>query len=182
VGLSEAFVEELRAKYAEMLAMRLAEEAAGSGTSVGADVRARMCALAARFPGALRELDQLELEEIRRRLGRLEAVSSRRDATEPWMEAVALFHQFTRGVLCAKRWLNGRKSVTAGLERAYVVEAASLPFPREALSWHMELAAIARPPEGRVTDLVYARIATVLSISEPEARRRVFGPRAGRRR
>src|SRR5271165_4003571 len=101
---------QLRDKYVEMVAMRVAHAA---GQEEAADVRARMSALAARFPGALREIDDLDLVELRTRIAKLEGVLTGALPTEPWMEAVALFHKMTRGALCAKRWLSGRKRTDA---------------------------------------------------------------------
>ncbi len=172
-------LDELRAKYAEMLAMR-ADHA--SGAEDPASVRTRMSDLAARFPGALREIDELELEEIRRRLVALDDVLAGRRPEEPWMEAVALFHALARGALVAKRWLAGRKRIDASVEAAFAEALSALPFGRDARAWRDELARIASPPGGRLTALVFVRVGRALGVSEREARRRVFAPgrRAGR--
>jgi hypothetical protein len=148
-----------------------------------AQARPRMAELARRFPGALRELDDLELLEIRRRLGALDAVLGEEGKIEPWMEALALFHSFARGALCAKQWLSGRKAVDRDVEQAFAVEVGSLLFPEEARAWTRELARIASPPLGRVTELVLARVAREMGTTEEEARGLVFGiPRRERRR
>jgi hypothetical protein len=177
--------EELLVKYGEMLAMRLAHHAGDEDTVA---VRGRMAGLASRFPGALREIDELELAEIRRRIDRLNAVLTCPADEEPWMEAVGAFHAEARGALGAKRWLDGRKreGVDATVEKAFAREAKNLPFSQELLAWAGHLASIASPPEGRVTNLVFARLAVRLGTTEKEARRRVFGPprhhRAGPRK
>jgi hypothetical protein len=178
VGLSEEFAS-LREKYVEILAMRLLEEVATPSAEHRANVRARMSTLAARFPGALRELDDLAISEIRRRINTLDAVAAGTGAVEPWMEAIALFHRLARGALWAKRWLRGRKSVNASLEAAYVVDALSVDSACDALAWRTELAAIARPPEGRMMRLVFARIGEALNLSELQARRAAFGRARG---
>jgi hypothetical protein len=139
------------------------------------EMRQRMGELALHFPGALRELDDLELGEIRRRVDALEAVLEGRVQPEPWMEAVALFHALTRGALVVKRWLGGRKRVDAALTRRFVAENAQLPFAEDAQSWAEELAGIASPPRGRLTDAVFARLARTLGVAERQARRLVFG-------
>ena len=167
-------VEKLRAKYAEMLAMRLLH---ASGNEDGALVRARMAALASHFPGALRELDELELEEIRRRISRLDAVLQESSEAEPWMEAIGTFHVLARGVLAAKRWLDGRRRVDAALERAFEIELELLPFPEELRGWAASLSLVAAPPRGRVMDLVFARVAAPRGVAEREARLLVFGAR-----
>jgi hypothetical protein len=174
-----AALEELLAKYAQMLAMRVAH---ASGDDDADEARARMAEVASRFPGALREIDDLELEEIRRRIEVLgEVVHAGREA-EPWMEAVAMFHAMARGALCAKRWLGGRKRVDSVVEREFERGVSLLLFPEDARGWRSDLARIASPPRGRVMDVVFARLAGELGISERAARRLVFGvPRRERR-
>jgi hypothetical protein len=172
VPVSREALEQLSAKYAEMLSMRLAHRVGGEDV---ATVRARMAELASRFPGALREVDDLELGEIRRRIEMLDAVLARRREVEPWMEAIALFHALARGALCAKRWLAGRKRVNAKLVRTFESEVSSLSFPEDARAWAQDLARIASPPRGRVTDVVFARLAHALAIDDREARHLVFG-------
>jgi hypothetical protein len=162
-----------------MLAMRVAH---ASGDEDAEEVRARMAEVASRFPGALREIDDLELVEIRRRIEALDAVVHARLEAEPWMEAVALFHAMARGALCAKRWLGGRKRVDAELRQAFEQGVHLLLFPEDARGWTSDLARIASPPRGRVMDVVFARMAHELGISERAARRLVFGvPRRERR-
>jgi hypothetical protein len=176
VALPSTALEELHSKYAEMLAMRLAEEVEQAARPSESEVRKRMMALASRFPGALREIDALELSEIRARMDKLRAVLSGERAVELWMEAVILFHQFARGALCAKRWLRGRKRVDAEVERAYAAEVETLSFPEDARGWATELAHVAAPPDGRVTQLVFVRVARSLGTTASEARRLIFGP------
>jgi hypothetical protein len=182
-------LEQLRAKYAEMLSMRLAHE---SGMESKARARRRMAELASRFPGALREIDELELAVIRDRIRRLDAALHGESGVERWMEAVGLFHSLARGALQAKRWLAGRKTVDAATVLEYesdVVEmtaqhgaveaapdAADASALDDGLAWRSELALIASPPRGRIVDLVFARVAQTLGTTELEARSLVFGP------
>jgi hypothetical protein len=168
-------IADLRWKYGEMLAMRLDDDAGAESGVEG--VRARMVALAAQFPGALREIDVLELVEIRRRIASLDAVVAGASA-EPWMEAMVLFHELARGALSAKRWLKGRRVVTPEMEAAYVLEAPTLGLAGEALHWTTELAAVACPPEGRVSRLVCSRVARTLGLTEVDVREMVFGAQA----
>jgi hypothetical protein len=160
-----------------MRAMRLAHSA---GEEEPADVRARMADLATRFPGALREIDELELAEIDRRIARLAEVLDGTVSVEPWMEAIALFHRFARGALCVKRWLDGRRQVTPELALSFREASATLAFPREAGVWEPYLEALASPPGGRLTGLVYERVAAELHISCDEVRRLTFPPRRDR--
>jgi hypothetical protein len=175
--LASREARQLRDKYVEMLAMRLAH---ASGQEEAADVRAQMNALAARFPGALREIDDLDLAELRTRITKLEGVLTGALPTEPWMEAVALFHKMTRGALFAKRWLCGRKRTDASVEGAYADHVAGLEDSEDARAWMGELAAIAMPPGGRLTSLVYARIGRILGTTDSQTRHLVFGASARR--
>ena len=172
-------------KYGEMLSMRLAHD---SGAESEARARERMAELASRFPGALREIDDLELGAIRDRIGRLDAALRGDAAVERSMEAVGLFHALARGALRAKRWLAGRKTVdpttVLEYERAIGDEAHGAPvsgtpgaeaLAADALSWSSELARIAAPPRGRIIDLVFGRLARTLGTTELEARYLVFG-------
>jgi hypothetical protein len=172
--LPRASIEELCAKYAAMLEMRTQHH---TGEEVADEVRPRMAALAARFPGALREIDDLELREIRRRAEMLGAVLRREAEVEPWMRAMARFHALARGALCAKRWLAGRKRVDSAVVRAYAAAAPAMAFASDAEEWAdpRELARVASPPGGRVTSVVFARVARELGVSEREAKRLVFG-------
>lgn len=165
-------LEGLREKYGEMLALRV-EHAAGQED--GADVKSRMASLAARYPGCLREIDDLELDEIRRRLVSIDEVLADRREVERWMEATSLFHRLARGALCTKRWLAGRKVVDAALAQAFGQAAGALAFPEEARGWADDLAQIASPPRGRITDLVLARVGEALGLSQKAARLLVFG-------
>jgi hypothetical protein len=157
--------------------MRLAHSA---GEEEPAEVRARMADLATRFPGALREIDDLELAEIDRRIARLGEALDGTLSVEPWMEAIALFHRFARGALCVKRWLDGRRQVTPELVISFREASATLAFSREAGAWEPHLEALASPPGGRLTGLVYERVAAELQISCDEARYLAFAPRRRR--
>lgn len=165
-----AYVE-LRSKYVEMLAMRVEHE---RGTEDVREVRGRMGRLAATFPGALREIDELPLVEIRRRVRALTRVLGEGTAPAPWMIAMARFHALTRGALVAKRWLRGRKRVDDLVAARFVRDVAGLPFASDALAWRKELDVIASPPHGRLMGAVFRRLAKELNATESDARRMVF--------
>ncbi len=167
----EALVE-LRGKYERILAMRLAH---ASGDEDPLAVPGQMSDLAARFPGALRELDALPLDAIRRRLDALEGVLASQGPADPWMEAIALFHALMRGALVAKRWLAGRKVVQASTAADFEAALATLPFSADAGAWVADLARVASPPRGRVADAVLERLAQTLQLTVGEARRLTFG-------
>jgi hypothetical protein len=178
--LSRGSLEELRDKYATMRGMRL-RHAAGEEGDAG-EVQQQMARLAARYPGALREIDDLALHEIERRIAVLDRAIAGDSVVEPWMEALARFHELARGALCAKRWLGGRKRVDASTERAFAESLPSLAFPEDARAWADELGRIAAPPRGRVMDVVFARVARELGTSDRVARRLTFGPPRRERR
>src|SRR5579862_104100 len=165
--LSAAEAAAMRGKYAEMLAMRVEH---ASGEEDEARVRPRMSVLAARFPGALREIDRLELAEIERRIASLDAFLEHSGEPEAWMGAVARFHRLARGALGAKRWLDRRRAVSAAVVAAFDRQVASLEFAEEIQAWRDDLAAVASPPRGRVMDLVFGRLARDLGVSELVAR------------
>jgi len=87
---------DLRAKYEEMRALRLTDD--GSY-----DPRERMAALASRFPGALREIDTLPLDEIEARIEALTRAERDPSHAARWMTAQSRFHALTREALRARR-------------------------------------------------------------------------------
>jgi hypothetical protein len=160
----------LRAKYEEILRLRLAHD---SGAEE--DPRQAMAALASQFPGALREIDDLPMAEIRARVDALRAAEAGLTKIAPWMRATILFHTLTRGVLAAKRWLAGRKRIDPATREAFQRESSAFSYADEARAWSSDLDRIASPPRGRVTDLVYERMGALLHVSPREARILVFG-------
>lgn len=160
-----------------MLVLRLAHARARSAPSfVEPDPRAEMADLADDFPGALREIDELPLEVIVARIERLSTADAEPSNAEPWMIAQVAFHRLARGALVAKRWLGRRKDVTPEDEEAFARALPSLRHRSDAELFSGDLARIGRPPRGRLMDLVHARLAAVLAVTETEARALVFGP------
>ena len=170
--MDPAALQKLVVKYNNMRRLRiLALEAPH------ADPGEEMALLAAEFPGALREIDELPLEEIDARIASLTRACGDLAAVEPWMRAVMSFHDLTRGALAAKKWLSGRKTVTSA-DRDELEKLARATSDGDAiLTWLDDLAAIAQPPRGKITDLVFRRLALSLAVSEEEARALVFAKR-----
>jgi hypothetical protein len=108
----------------------------------------------------LREIDELPLAEIDRRIEALEEAERNPAATVTWMHAMTRFHALLRGALFAKRSL-------AAETRA--------DWPDEALAWEDALTRIRRPPEGRLMALVYERLAEELDTTPGGAKALVFG-------
>ena len=151
--------------------MRLHDEA-----HPGGDPRREMAALAARFPGALRELDEAPLDLIRRRIEALTRCLESGAPVEPWMSATAKFHQLTRGALLAKRWLAGRKAVDSAMTEAFLRSLAGARDEEDARAWAGELQRVASPPQGKLTGLIFERLALHLGLPLHEARELVVGP------
>jgi hypothetical protein len=182
-------LERLRAKYATLHALRTAHSRQGAKLATAAEdanasddanatdrraLRAELAALAAEFPGALRELDELPMADIEARLTALDDVACGRAASAPWMHAVVRFHALARGALAAKRWLRGRKRVTAADRDAYAAATSTMPFADDARAWTLNLAEVAMPRGGRVLGLVFARLASELGLSDADAHALVF--------
>lgn len=155
VKVTTGDLRDLRGKYERMLHLRRAHERARVDPSfVEPNPRTEMRALAAEFPGALRELDTLPLAEIEERiLAITTAVDRHATGGDPdlahvprWMHAIVLFHRLARGELALRR--DGRTEQGE--------------------------------PRGRLMDAVYAQLARALDVAEPEVRSLVFG--SGRRR
>ena len=154
--------------------VRLREE---NAAKTGGDPRSALSKLAARFPGALREIDELPMEVLSARLKALSSAEEDPSHVEPWMPAMAAFHRLTRGALSAKRWLDGKKEVDAPLRAAFAAAtlASEVPSAEDARAWADDLHRIAAPPDGRITILVYERIGLAFGISPAEAKTLVFG-------
>lgn len=150
-----------------------------------------MAALARRFPGALRELDSLPLAILEARRASLVAAQNDPSRIEEWMRASSAFHRLARGALTVKRWLSarteGRPAPTvnaphscATLRETLEAALGRLEHGEDARHWLDALGAVARPPRGRLLDLVYARLAEELGISVAAARALLGPPSDGR--
>jgi len=160
---------DLRTKYEEMLALRRADDAL--------DPRPRLAALAARFPGALREIDDLPLDEIERRIQALARAERDPAAASEWMHAMLRFHALARGILFAKRMTPVVAPAGSKGARSPLAEALERDdWPPEARVWRDDLARVARPPRGRLMDLVYERLARELETTPALAKALVFSP------
>ncbi|HEY8080247.1 MAG TPA: hypothetical protein VIF62_39225 [Labilithrix sp.] len=168
--MRRADLRALRGKYERMLTLRLLHARAREDRSFEEpDPRQELASLAAAFPGALREIDELSLATIRARIDALLAAERAAEA-EPWMEAWHLVHVLARGALATKRWLGKRRAITLAHREAFQEAIDAGDLPRDALAWEAELAAIARPPRGRVMDLVYVRAAAELGVDVARVR------------
>ena len=140
-------------KYRRMLRMRQ-EDAAGEAD----DPRSQMRELAERFPGALREIDELRLEVIEQRIEVLEA-ALRGDAELPeWAGWLCSYHGWMRAALRIKRLL-AEHPADDPLELVGSLYQPAVDEPsRERLNADA-LAAIAQPPGGRLNPWVLDQVA-----------------------
>lgn len=124
----------LRPKYEELVALRRAHEAGCDPP----DVRERLRRLAARFPGALRELDRVERPVLERRLDEIDRVL-RGDPVPMWMWATDRTHRWLRIAMRIRaRDRSGRRGRL--VPRVESLVASELGLTAEALE------ALLRPP------------------------------------
>lgn len=181
LAFMQPWVRPLLAKYTEMQRLRRGDQD-GSITAPEASMRA----LAREFPGALREIDEMPLAEIDRRVAHLAGLLDQERAEEGWEAVSHRFHALLRGALCGKHWLAGRKPQEGELREDFTRAASAFCYADDALAWQEQLVALASPPRGRLTTLVLERIAeesgidrlTLDALIFPHARRRAPQDRA----
>jgi hypothetical protein len=134
-----ALADDVRAalarKYAALVELRRRRDAGGDAAGGGT-----LRALAAEFPGCLRELDTLGLAELERRAAACAAV----DVGEPWMAWIAGYHALMRGALAARA-----ASGDAGTLAAAASAAAGLPVDDAFVH------AVLAPPHGRMGVVIF---------------------------
>lgn len=178
----------LRAKYVEMKRLRDAHDAGDEE-----DPTPAMRALAARFPGALREIDALAMATIDARIAELDRAIED-DAAAPWMIALARYHAWLRLALRLRRevqeralaparaWLAARGETDGEDDELVGVGGGGGEVEVEVEAVDDEtLRAILRPPAGRLNRVILLRVAAELDVTdawvesllrEPSARRR----------
>jgi hypothetical protein len=184
-SVSASEIAALRSKYERIRALRaLHAQSQRDPDFIEPDPRSEMAALAVAFPGALRELDDLPMAQIDERIAALARAEQDPAHVARWMIAQAVFHRLARGALVAKRWLaarsepEGRSAVDDVVRAAFEHAVEATPSGRgreDARLWIDELDRVARPPRGRVMDLVHARVGATLGVTAAEARELVFG-------
>ncbi len=142
-------VAALARKYAVIRELRIAH---ADGSEV--DPRDRMRQLAQEFPGALRELDELPFETIEARLAALG-----RPRPPRWADAMGRFHGWVRLALAVKRRFTRGSDPSEA--RRWLLEARPRGpgEPPDAALTDEVLAAILRPPGGRLSRWALERVA-----------------------
>jgi hypothetical protein len=164
-------VRGLREKYGEIHALRV-EHARGDA----ADPRPRMRALARRFPGALRELDELPMELIEARLQAIEAALAHGPpfASWPWIALQVHYHARMRAALHVKRLARGRRG--EALEQV-LLELSAQRGADDADAPALDRAAVGvilEPPGGRLGPWVLAEVARQAGVDPDTVRRALF--------
>jgi hypothetical protein len=171
----------LAAKYRRMGELRrafLARQAgraddhrarAGVGGEREEDRRA-LRALAAEWPGALRELDTLPTDEIDGRAAALERAAAA-SSPEPWMEWLLAYHALMRAVLRLKA--GGGRLSPSELQR--IAEETGVPVDAELAR------AVADPPHGRLMVVVFERLSARFGVGRRALWDALFPPRRGPR-
>lgn len=152
---------DLREKYLRMRALREARPH-------GEPDREELRALSRRWPGALAEIDRLPPEVLDERIASLDAAIAGGE-TPLFARVWLLVHRRLRGALAIKAWLAGRRDVDAR-------EPLPCELPVEARDYEGRVDEIARPPNGKLTDLVFADVARELSLPR-EHMRTILMPR-----
>jgi hypothetical protein len=161
----------LRDKYLEIKRLRVEHEAGGA-----ADPRREMAALAQRFPGALRELDELPMPEIEQRLAQLDAVVERAAEVPEWARLQISYHGLLRVALRIKRVAQGRALADADRVLAELREWYEPAADEPALA-SLDRAAVAEilePPGGRLNPWVFARVAALHGVEPDRVHRALF--------
>ncbi len=160
---SLAAMRALLEKYVEMRAMRLEDS-----HHPAHDPSARMRALAARFPGALREIDALPLEVIEARIAELEA--ARGTSAPRWAQQMAEYHAWMRAALALRRAAGPTRDRALALAW---IERHEHELPHEMLRGALD--GVLRPPRGRLNQWVFACLARAHGESPAAIEARLFG-------
>jgi hypothetical protein len=151
----ESDAARLARKYAALVELRRRRDDGGDAAGGGA-----LRALAAEFPGCLRELDTLGLPELERRA---QVCADARN--EPWMSWIAGYHALMRAAFAVR--------AAPGIEdRAELARLASvgagLPLAEDFV------AAVLAPPGGRVGVVVLRALAARFDVPAPEIAAKLF--------
>jgi hypothetical protein len=129
-----------------------------------AEVRGPLRELSREFPGSLRELDSLPLEEIEHK-GELLEQAARGARLEPWMTWMHAYHLTMRAALAVKLKLAGRRLISETLALQIAGEVSTEVGYRCDLDFVL---AVARPPDGRINPVVFRRLGVMFD-AEPES-------------
>jgi len=160
----------LARKYQVLAQMRRDRERDGSIAA-----RAELRALAREFPGSLRELDTVKLEEIDRRARAL-TEAAEGSALQPWMTWMIAYHATMRSALFVKARVARSPMLSDDVARALSVTAtAHLEAPID----EAFVRAVAAPPRGRLNAFVFERLGERFAVSPEVIWETLFPSRRG---
>jgi hypothetical protein len=129
--------------------------------------------LAGEFPGALNELDTLPLEEIDRRAERL-ARAIAGEPVEPWMAWLAGYHALFRAALSVKLLCSRAGELSEARARELEARAKSRAGGAASLIDEAFVRAVASPPGGRVSAVVFERLSAAFGAPPAVIQRALF--------
>lgn len=162
---------DLARKYEALVDLRRARDHRGHGPALDAvDARAlrdRLRALAAAFPGCLRELDTVGAPELQRRAASAASAAAGGER-EPWLDWMAAYHALMRAALHVR-------SAAATESPATLARGASAAagVPVDAAF----VASARRPPHGRLAVVVLRALGAAFNVAPTTIARTLFPPR-----
>ena len=154
-------------KYQTLATLRREREQSGTLAP-----RTVLRALAREFPGALRELDTVSLDELDRKARALSETARGRSEPEPWMTWMAAYHATMRAALLVRARLIKRVPFdTENAVAAWVAERSTVPVDEAFVR------AIARPPGGRLNRAVFERLGAQFAAAPDEIWETLFPAR-----
>jgi hypothetical protein len=159
-------------KYDKLAELRR-ERAAGGAVAERGVLRA----LAREFPGALRELDTVTLDDLDARRRALAAAAAG-GSVQPWMAWMLAYHATMRAALVVK----ARLARSRDLSDTLVADVREEASRRTGLSIEEGFVrSVARPPQGRLNRAVFDRLGQKFGVSSDEIWQTLFpARRAGR--
>lgn len=159
---------DLARKYTKLLRLRDGTSAFDAG---------ELRALAREFPGALRELDALPIEELVRRRELAERAHGCATRPDPLLDWMRSYHATMRLALGLRARLGAERAPCPRVvDELLAAAAASLESARCAADFVDAdfVQAVARPPRGRLNALVFARLADRFGAAPSAIEARLF--------
>lgn len=184
---TSAEIHALADKYAVLAALKDAyEKRRAQGQEGGPETRAAMKTLAARFPGCLRELESFDSRYLANRGDACRFVAETPTLpghpndiffeAVPWLFPVSFFHRRMADLLAVKAWLQGvHEPAAADLARFLAaLPALEVEAPEDFASLP-DLRLTARPPEGRLSAIVWRELEMATRASQADLAFMMFG-------
>lgn len=162
--MDEGLLKSLRDKYMALRALRAGED--------GGDPQGGMRSVAVRWPGALRELDELPMDVLDDRIAALEA-SLAGSPVPTWAPWLAEFHGWMRAALALKRHAGRDHGAARRWIRTDYFPDAGQPTPAELSA---ALDAVLRPPGGRLSRWILEGVAARHGVPFEECSAGAFPP------